>query len=86
MNVKRIREAPRITRPFSDDSWARLDRLGEQVDADLKAGKTFADTAKIYSEDTSSRNQGGDIGVIVATDTRVPARGARSALSKFLVY
>ena len=38
MNVKRIREAPRITKPFSDDAWARLDRLGEQVDVDLKAG------------------------------------------------
>jgi uncharacterized protein (DUF2126 family)/transglutaminase-like putative cysteine protease len=36
MSVKRIREAPRITRPFSDESWARLDRLGEQVDADLR--------------------------------------------------
>ena len=38
MSVKRIREAPRITRPFSDKSWARLDRLGEQVDVDLLAG------------------------------------------------
>ena len=38
MSVKRIREAPRITRPFSDESWARLDKLGEQVDADLVAG------------------------------------------------
>jgi uncharacterized protein (DUF2126 family)/transglutaminase-like putative cysteine protease len=37
MNVRRIREAPRITRPFSDEAWADLDRLGEQVDADLKA-------------------------------------------------
>ncbi|NVN87710.1 MAG: transglutaminase family protein [Rhodopseudomonas sp.] len=37
MKVKRIREAPRITKPFSDESWARLDRLGEQVDSDLKA-------------------------------------------------
>ena len=36
MSVGRIREAPRITRPFSDQSWARLDSLGEQVDADLK--------------------------------------------------
>ncbi|SHG88155.1 DUF2126 domain-containing protein [Bradyrhizobium erythrophlei] len=38
MTVKRIREAPRITKPFSDDSWARLDKLGERVDADLREG------------------------------------------------
>jgi uncharacterized protein (DUF2126 family) len=37
MSVKRVREAPRITRPFSDEAWARLDKLGEQVDVDLKA-------------------------------------------------
>jgi uncharacterized protein (DUF2126 family)/transglutaminase-like putative cysteine protease len=36
MSVRRIREAPRITRPFSDESWARLDGLGEQVDGDLE--------------------------------------------------
>jgi uncharacterized protein (DUF2126 family)/transglutaminase-like putative cysteine protease len=37
MNVRRIREAPRITKPFSDESWSRLDKLGEQVDVDLLA-------------------------------------------------
>lgn len=35
MRVDRLREAPRVTAPFSDESWARLDRLGEKVDADL---------------------------------------------------
>lgn len=37
MSVKRIREAPRITKPFSDESWARLNDLGEQIDGDLAA-------------------------------------------------
>ncbi|MDB5570007.1 MAG: transglutaminase domain protein [Hyphomicrobiales bacterium] len=37
MNVTRVREAPRVTRPFSDEAWERLDALGESVDLDLKA-------------------------------------------------
>jgi transglutaminase-like putative cysteine protease len=37
MRVDRIREAPRITAPFSDAAWERLDRLGENIDADLQA-------------------------------------------------
>jgi transglutaminase-like putative cysteine protease len=38
MRVTRIAEAPRITRPFSDEAWHGLDRLGDRVDEDLKAG------------------------------------------------
>ncbi len=38
MQVKRVAEHPRITKPFSDESWAALDALGEKVDAALKAG------------------------------------------------
>ncbi len=35
MRIERIRQAPRVTAPFSDEAWARLDRLGEAVDSDL---------------------------------------------------
>ncbi|MCW3096655.1 MAG: parvulin-like peptidyl-prolyl isomerase [Chthonomonadaceae bacterium] len=43
-----------------------------KIDADLKAGKSFADTAKLYSEDKASRDKGGDSGMVYANDTRVP--------------
>src|SRR5687767_14522141 len=33
MRVDRVAEHPRITKPFSDESWQALDRLGEEVDA-----------------------------------------------------
>lgn len=36
--VTRIHEDPRVTRPYTDEQWARIDALGEQVDAALAAG------------------------------------------------
>jgi uncharacterized protein (DUF2126 family)/transglutaminase-like putative cysteine protease len=36
--VTRIHEDPRVTKPYSDQQWSRIDALGEQVDADLVAG------------------------------------------------
>jgi uncharacterized protein (DUF2126 family) len=42
MKVNRVAEHPRITKPFSDESWEALDALGEQVDRVLKAGRTCA--------------------------------------------
>nr|WP_249123691.1 MULTISPECIES: transglutaminase family protein [unclassified Bradyrhizobium] len=36
MNVTRVHEAPRVTWPFSDEAWAKLDTLGEAVDHDLQ--------------------------------------------------
>jgi uncharacterized protein (DUF2126 family)/transglutaminase-like putative cysteine protease len=37
MKVSRIAEHPRITRPYSDQAWERLNALGHEVDADLDA-------------------------------------------------
>ena len=36
MSITRIHEDPRVTKPYSDADWARIDALGDQVDAELQ--------------------------------------------------
>ena len=36
--VERVHEDPRVTKPYNEAQWARIDLLGQQVDADLRAG------------------------------------------------
>ncbi len=38
MSVRRILETPRVTLPYSDASWAEIDKVGLQVDGLLEAG------------------------------------------------
>ncbi|MBV0910757.1 transglutaminase family protein [Anianabacter salinae] len=38
MRVDRVAEHPRITKPFSDEDWTRLNALGQHVDARLAEG------------------------------------------------
>jgi uncharacterized protein (DUF2126 family) len=36
MSVKRIYESPRVTLPYSDEQWSKIESLGHAIDADLK--------------------------------------------------
>ncbi len=38
MSVKRIHEAPRVTKPYSEAQWRAIDKLGAAVDDALEAG------------------------------------------------
>ena len=38
MSVRRIRESPRVTKPYSDEQWASIVSLGRQIDRDLADG------------------------------------------------
>lgn len=38
MSVTRVRETPRVTKPYSEEQWRAIDALGELVDERLQAG------------------------------------------------
>jgi len=37
MRIERVREAPRVTKPYTEAQWRDIDALGRRVDADLAA-------------------------------------------------
>ena len=37
MQVERVWEAPRVTRPYSEEQWAAIEALGHRIDGDLEA-------------------------------------------------
>jgi uncharacterized protein (DUF2126 family) len=37
MKVERVWEAPRVTKPYTEEQWAQVERLGHEIDADLAA-------------------------------------------------
>jgi uncharacterized protein (DUF2126 family)/transglutaminase-like putative cysteine protease len=38
MNVMRVHESPRVTKPYTEEQWAEIEKLGHAIDADLKKG------------------------------------------------
>jgi len=38
MQVRRIYESPRVTKPYTDNQWAAIDALGRRIDAQLSRG------------------------------------------------
>ena len=44
MKVERIWEAPRVTKPYTEEQWAQIEALGHAVDAELDgAGRALDD-------------------------------------------
>src|SRR5271167_1486970 len=37
MSIRRLNDAPRTTKPFAEEDWARLEQVAHRVDADLEA-------------------------------------------------
>ncbi len=37
MNITRIHESPRVTKPYTEEQWNRIESLGHKIDADLNA-------------------------------------------------
>src|SRR5580700_9125690 len=36
MGVTRVHESPRVTKPYTEEQWQRIDKLGRTIDADLE--------------------------------------------------
>ena len=36
MSVRRLNETPRLSKPFSEEDWAKVEQVAHRVDADLK--------------------------------------------------
>jgi uncharacterized protein (DUF2126 family) len=43
MKVERVWEAPRVTKPYSDEQWAAIEALGHRIDADLTRARRAPD-------------------------------------------
>ena len=37
MSVERVREDPRVTRPYNDETWSTILRVGDQIDERLRS-------------------------------------------------
>jgi uncharacterized protein (DUF2126 family)/transglutaminase-like putative cysteine protease len=38
MKVERVWQAPRVTKPYSEEQWTEIDSLGKRIDVELRAG------------------------------------------------
>src|SRR5271163_3461176 len=38
MTVKRVYESPRVTKPYTEEQWTEIEKLGHAIDTDLKKG------------------------------------------------
>ena len=43
MKIERVWEAPRVTKPYTDEQWEEIESLGHRIDADLVGSRRAAD-------------------------------------------